>query len=106
MAHKFINTDKSLTFGGQDVKLYELLNYGEHRLRLTIRSDSYQSQCYARLESFNKADMSWSVVVYRPSGDMKTQKGLVYMPPAKKATEASFKADRDWLLSQFKNLVD
>ena len=106
MAHKFINTDKSLSFGQQDVKLFELLNYGDHRLRLNIRSDAYKSQCHAKFEVFNKAGMTWSVIVYRPAADMKTQEGLAYMPPSKKATEADFKADRDWLLKQFKNLVD
>lgn len=106
MATKFVNTSKSLSFGGQDVKLFELLNYGDYRLRLSIRSDAYLAQCHARLESFNKADMTWSIVVYRPHADMQTQKGLAYMPPARKATEASFAQDREWLLKQFKNLVD
>lgn len=106
MTHKFVNTAQTLTFGHQDVSLTELINYGDYRLRMSIRSDSYKSQSHARLECFDKQAMKWNEVVTRPALDMMTEEGLVYMPATKKATAASFKEDRTWLLTQFSNLVD
>jgi hypothetical protein len=101
-----IVTAKSVNHGRQDISLNELLNYGEHRLRLIIKSDSYKSQCYARLEAFDKSAMKWNIVVYRPHGDMQTEEGLVYSRLSDVHNEVKFQSDRAWLIAQFKNLMD
>ena len=102
----FKTTSKEVAIGGQDVKWVELLNYGDYRLRMSIRSDAYQGQCHAHLEVFDKGALKWNIVVYRPSATMATEPKLVYHPQGKVKWDLAFGTDRKWLLDQFKNLVD
>jgi hypothetical protein len=103
---KFATTSQIFGKGHQDVVLTELLNYGDKRIRISIRSDSYKFQCYARLECFDSAAMKWNVVVYRPHADMQTPEKLVYHTMGEVQYQVQFSADRNWLMKQFQNLVD
>jgi hypothetical protein len=103
---KITVTSSAITKSGQAVTFTELVNYGDYRLRLTIKSDSYDFQCYARLENFDKQTMQWSVVVHRPHGDMQTESKLVYSRFSDDLYIKKFDSDRLWLLKQFANLID
>lgn len=113
MSQQFKVLTKVNTIGQQSITRLEHLQFGEHKLRLTIKSDSYKFQSYATLEVLNKATMEWSKVVYRPHSDMVTQEGLVYRPDVQRMIRGGpqldfitfVSADRKWLLDAFKALA-
>lgn len=63
-----------------------------HKLKVAIRSDSYDNQCYARVKRWNGNE--WKLV--HALGNMKTKKGLAYGSTS--ATTSAFKDDRNDLI--------
>jgi hypothetical protein len=58
------------------------LETGERKIkvRLKIKSDSYDFQSYARADVFNPESLSWNPLASIPYSNMKTKTGLVYQP--------------------------
>ena len=82
--------------GSQSLTLTEvvslLINSKKHKLRVTIKSDSYRQQCYARVDRWTGS--TWNKVHHVL--DMKTKEGLSHKRPTPGAD--SFEADRRELL--------
>lgn len=87
--------DTSISVNGQSVDYRELLDRDGARLRITIRSDSYRNQCFARISRWNGEE--WKMVDTVPPADMKTEDSLAYRsaPP----TKFAFSNDRKRLLA-------
>lgn len=92
----FESLDMNISAGSQDVMYRELLQVGTHRLRISIRSDSYRDQCYARVEIWSPAESKWNFVECVHHGSMVTEKGLRYLQ--RPAIVKDFSADRDELI--------
>lgn len=85
---------KTLTAGRDDAKYLHILEISGHRLKVDIRSNSYDFQCHARVSRWN--DSKWELVHSIPYGAMKTPSGLVY--GRNPATDADYTADLTELL--------
>jgi hypothetical protein len=78
---------------GQNVNYCEVLDFGKRRIRIHIRSNSYQDQCHAKVEVWND---EWKFVDSIDPGVMQTPKGLY--SAREKPVRDPFLADRDELL--------
>lgn len=82
--------------GGQDLKYNEVLSFvlgtKKHKLRVSICSDSYRGQCYARIKRWSGS--TWQLV--HSIDDMKTGSKLVYHNPT--PGPEAFEADRKELI--------
>lgn len=82
--------------GGQDLKYNEvislLVGVKKHKLRVSICSDSYRGQCYARIKRWSGS--AWQLV--HQIDDMKTGSKLAYRQPT--PGPEVFEADRRELL--------
>lgn len=95
MATKFTILHVEVSKGnGQSNSYTETLKAGAHKLRIHIRSDSYDFQSSARIEVWRPADLKWSQVADIHYSRMQTQASYVH------ASAVLFKADRDNLLAQ------
>ena len=59
---------------GQDMMYRELIKSGHHRIRITIRSNSYKEQCYAGIERWD--GNQWQQVWWLDGGECATKAGL------------------------------
>jgi len=87
---------KEVYKGSQSLNFTEvvsvLIGSKKHKLRVTIKSDSYRQQCYARIKRWSGS--AWQEI-HRVL-DMKTKEGLSYRRP--QPGPEAFKEDRDELL--------
>lgn len=70
----------SVSEGRQSVTSQDIFAIGAHKIRLTIKSDSYDFQSSAVAEVWNGATLSWNRVHSIPYKLMKTRAGLIYVP--------------------------
>lgn len=70
----------------------------EFKVRIHIKSDSYQEQSFARMDVWVPQDLKWSHVCYIPSANMKTPLSLAYRQPNRQHRR-EFQADFDKLVS-------
>lgn len=87
---------KEVYKGSQSLNLTEvvsvLIGKQKHKLKISIKSDSYRQQCYARIKRWTGS--AWNEV--HRILDMKTKEGLAYRRPTPQAD--AFKEDRNELL--------
>lgn len=84
--------------GGQSIHFTELLFGWDHRLRISIKSDSYRQQSYARMEVWSSAALTWNGVASIHHGSMRTRIGLSSLPGGSGLKALEFQADRDELI--------
>ena len=86
--------------GQQDVNYTEVLEVAGSKLRIQIRSDSYEQQCHSRIGRWNGEEWKHlhSLVT------RKTPNGLAYHPQGG-TNEKHFKADREELLRVAKEVL-
>jgi hypothetical protein len=98
---------KFLSHNRQDVTLTETFRDNNGRkIRLSIKSDSYEFQCHAYAEVWSPTNLRWNRVASIPHANMKTRSGLAYLPANNKATAVHFEADRQTLLTMVKAILD
>lgn len=68
--------DMTMSTCGQAATFKALYKMGGTKVRVIIKSDSYQNQCYARVARWNGEE--WKQVDYIPASEMKTQDSLAY----------------------------
>jgi len=91
---KKITIEKITYKGSQSINFREIYKLEEKRIKLEIKSDSYDQQCYAR--AYILKDEKWELIYSIPYAEMKTPKGLCYHVTYRhnaSAAEAEFKAD-------------
>ena len=93
----------TISRGRQTVNYLEYLNCNGRKLMISIASDAYDFQCHARLSALDEHGLRWNVVVFRRTGQIATQPGLIYQ--ARPVVNADFKADRDFLVTTFSSLI-
>lgn len=93
---------KALAFGQQSATYQETLQMDTTKLRILITRDSYDFQSSAYIDAFSPTELKWNRIAFIPHGIMATNKAVDYYP---RATEASFKADRDNLLAQARDIL-
>ena len=93
-----ITIEKISYKGSQSINFREIYKLEEKRIKLEIKSDSYDQQCYARAYILN--DEKWELIYSIPYAEMNTPKGLCYNVIYKSnviAAEKEFKIDIDRL---------
>jgi len=70
-------TIEKITYkGSQSINFREIYKLEEKRIKLEIKSDSYDQQCYVR--AYLLKDEKWELVYSIPYSEMNTPKGLCY----------------------------
>lgn len=82
------------------VQYSELLELGQFRCRIRIKSDDFDFQSHAVAEVWSEQTLSWNEAARIPYTRMKTPHGLPYRKPLHVAE--TFKADRDALEEQLR----
>jgi len=100
-------TIEKITYkGSQSISFREIYKLDEKRIKLEIKSDSYDQQCYAR--AYILKDEKWELVYSIPYSEMNTPKGLCYHVTYRSnaaATEKEFKTDIDRLKKYVKEIL-
>lgn len=87
---------ETISEGQQSVTLDRVLMSGENRLRISIKSDSYDFQCHATIKVWAADRKEWSLVHSIPYALMKTPAQLLYRKAMHVAS--TFEADASELL--------
>ncbi len=91
---KEITIEKITYKGSQSISFREIYKLDEKRIKLEVKSDSYDQQCYAR--AYLLKDEKWEPIYSIPYSEMNTPKGLCYHVTYRSnasAAEAEFKVD-------------
>ena len=70
--------EETVSKGDQDVHYLLIGNMDGNKVRVMIRSNSYDFQSHAKAEVWSKTDMRWNPVTHRPFGAMQTPFKLCY----------------------------
>jgi len=97
--------EQTINEGRQDVIARRILKLGEFKVRLTVRSDAYRGQCYARAEVWNPSALSWNVVHNLHPEEMTTREGLWYLPNKRGLSADNFIIDFNRLLDMTKKII-
>ena len=92
--NKEITIEKITYKGSQSISFREIYKLDEKRIKLEIKSDSYDQQCYAR--AYLLKDEKWEQIYSIPYSEMNTPKGLCYHVTYRNnasAAEGEFKVD-------------
>ena len=100
-------TIEKITYkGSQSISFREIYKLDEKRIKLEIKSDSYDQQCYAR--AYLLKDEKWEPIYSIPYSEMNTPNGLshhvTYRHKAS-AAEGEFKIDIDRLKKYIKEII-
>lgn len=85
--------------GQQDVTSTSIFIRGQSKVRIKIKSDSYDFQSFARAELFDAASNSWSIAASIHHGQMSTPPKLCYKPQGTGLAFHHFSQDFDRLLA-------
>ena len=103
---KEITIEKITYKGSQSINFREIYKLDEKRIKLEIKSDSYDQQCYAR--AYILKDEKWELIYSIPYSEMKTPNGLshhiTYKHNASKA-ENEFKTDIERLKKYIEEIL-
>ena len=102
---KAVLLEETINEGRQDVTARRVLSLGDFKVRLTIKSDSYQFQSFARAEVWNPATLSWNQVHSIHYAEMATPEGLCYHPNKSGLKITHFTRDFDRLLTMVKQII-
>lgn len=106
--------DSKISQGSQNYTLTNLYRYTivrksrvleqtiVHKLRVSVKSDSYMLQCHAHCDIFSPEENKWNRLCTVPSSKMGTATGLSHYPDA--PTEGHFQLDVAELL-RFAELI-
>lgn len=104
---KWLLIDGDIHKGSQDLVLQEFYWVGKEKIqiRITIRSDSYKKQCYARVHRYK--DGEWFFLYHIPYSLMKTEDGLCYGQESQRGNfqRAWFEEDLNKLKVMTENLL-
>jgi len=96
--------DKQIALGRQSVVYMEILNVDDHKLKVSIKSDSYEFQSYARISRWNGE--KWVNVYSIHFNKMKTTHGLIsYSERNEVCNSRHFQEDRDQLIKVAKEII-
>ena len=100
-------TIEKITYkGSQSISFREIYKLDEKRIKLEIKSDSYDQQCYAR--AYILKDEKWEPIYSIPYSEMNTPKGLCYHVTYRSnavSAEKEFKSDIDRLKKYVKEIL-
>lgn len=68
----------AITKNSQDVVLSTTYRAGANKFRITIKSNAYDFQSFARVEVWSPVTFSWNELHSIPYAAMQTEKGLCY----------------------------
>jgi hypothetical protein len=102
---QFTSLSTQIDKSDQNVNFVEIgstLGSSALRYRITIRSNAYKFQSYARIEIWSTARLRWNEVAGIGSSNMKTKAGLYI---AREITLREFAEDRAELLDRFMQVL-
>lgn len=102
MASKTTSLHVAIAKGSQDLKYTEIVRFGEHRLRIEMRADSYVAQSWAKVERWNGSE--WAELYTIEGALMQTTHKLYYLPGQRTAKD--FAADRAELMARAAEILE
>ena len=102
---KVTRIDRQVCKGRQDVILKEILKYGDLKLKVEIKSDSYRFQCYARISILDTQERKWNILHSIHYSNMQTPEKLVYSREEGQWLAAKFSGDRNKLIKMAQELI-
>ena len=99
-SHEPISVEEEILKGQQSVIFKELLTYGDHTLQISIKSDAYDFQSYAKLERWD--GNKWQLVCSRHHSIMNTPFKLYV---SQLVTKRVFLLDRRSLINSMKLIL-
>lgn len=95
--------EETISRSEQDVNYLLIANLDGHKVRVMIRSNTYDFQSHAKAEVWSKTDMRWNPVTHRTPGSMQTPFKLYYSKEWNRADH--FGEDCRYLLSQVAAII-
>lgn len=92
--------DFTINKGGQSTQYEEHLVLKGEKIRITIKSDSYDFQSYAKAWVFNRSRLEWAPIASLHYGDMETPTGLAYKASEGWRNAGWYSADRCALIDR------
>jgi len=108
---------QTIDIGRQSVIYTEVSKIADKKVKVEIKSDSYDFQSYARVSVFNENDLEWKKIDSVHYSRMNTKEGLDSHPQARKLSLgievnkqknffiAEFWRDRDTLVNMAKEII-
>ncbi len=100
-------TIEKITYKGtQSINFREIYGLENKKIKLEIKSDSYDMQCYAR--AYILKDEKWELIYSIPYSEMNTPNGLSHYATYRhkaSAAEGEFKIDIDRLKKYIKEIL-
>ncbi len=93
---------REISKGRQDVSYVEILTLADYKIKVSICSDAYDFQSYARIYVWK--DLAWSLIDTIRYSEMSTKPGLVYSP--KTIDPSYFLHDRDSLIEIAEKILE
>jgi hypothetical protein len=101
-ATKYEIITESVNKGDQYSLFTRLFKMGDKKLKIEIKSDAYDCQCYANIQIFNRESLQWNNLHSIHYSAMATPPKLVYRSP----TVDSFKIDTDLLTKYAEDILN
>jgi hypothetical protein len=108
---------QTIDIGRQSVLYTEVSKIADKKVKVEIKSDSYDFQSYARVSVFNENDLEWKKIDSVHFSNMNTKEGLDSYPQARKLSLgmetdkhknffiAEFWKDRDTLVNMARGIL-
>jgi hypothetical protein len=90
--------------GSQSQTYRETLDLGTVKVRINIKSDSYEAQCHATIEVFSPTALAWNGLASIGYDSMATPSKLLHSNKSKTATP--YRMDRTNLIAQALDILD
>lgn len=98
---------KQISKVSQDLQLNEIIELNKHKLRISIKSDTYPFQCYAKIYVWSNFKEDWSLIDSIHPDSMATPSKLYYSAKSDYKTSFNlFAADRKKLIDVAKKVLD
>lgn len=104
MKTKTEETIESIMYSGhQSISRREIYMLGKIKIKLELKSDSYEQQCYARAYALD--GLEWKVIYSIPYSQMKTRNGLIYAFDYRNGNEEKAKKEFETDVQRLKKYV-
>lgn len=98
------NTIESIMYAGsQSISRREIYMLGKTKIKLELKSDSYEMQCYAR--GYALDGLEWKLIYSIPYTQMQTRNGLVYAVPYRNGNEEKAKKEFESDVQRLKKYI-
>ncbi len=89
--------------GSQSISRREIYMLGNFKIKLELKSDAFECQCYARAYALD--GLEWKLIHSIPYSKMKTKPGLIYATPYRNGNENLAKGEFEFDVQILKDCI-